>query len=115
MILRLLGLGILFLALLCCLPFLVLSTWPFGWSFGDLGLLSPLLCTGFGIYLLAYNRRAGQLTFGILLLFSGFAFLSHNFWDFDFFRFWPLLLIFWGLVLIVQRLALNDRVGRPSP
>ena len=66
--------------------------WPF-----FLLLLIP------GAYLLAKNKRIGQLVFGLTLLFAGLAFLTHTVWDFDLIQFWPALLILWGLALILQR------------
>jgi len=114
MILRILGLGILFFVLLFTLPFMFFFFWPFGWMFGNFAWLVFLLFIGFGIYLLARNRRTGQLAFGVLLLFAGAAFLSYNLWDFDLLRFWPLILIFWGLMLVAEKSILNKNERRPA-
>jgi len=102
MILRLFGTGILmfilFFVFLFSLPFLFF--WPFGWH-APAGWL--LLLIGLGVFLLSQNRRTGQLVLGLTLLFSGSALLSFNLWDFNLLRFWPALLIFLGLALILQR------------
>lgn len=104
MILRLFGIGmlmsILFFAFLFSLPFFCL--WPFGWC-SPAGWLFVLLLIGLGVLLLSKNRRIGQLVFGLTLFFVGAAFLANNLWDLDLLRFWPVLLIIWGLALILQR------------
>ncbi|MCI0406138.1 MAG: DUF5668 domain-containing protein [candidate division Zixibacteria bacterium] len=104
MILRLFGIGmlmfILFFAFLFSLPFL--CVWPFGWH-APAGWLLFLLLIGLGVLLLARDKRTGQLAFGVSLLFVGAAFLANNFWDINLLRFWPALLILWGLALILQR------------
>lgn len=104
MILRLFGIGILmfilFFAFLFSLPFLCF--WPFGWH-APAGWLFLLLLMWLGVFLLAQNKRAGQLVFGLSLLFAGLAFLSFNLWDFNLLQYWSLLLILWGLLLILQR------------
>ncbi len=104
MILRLFGIGmlmfVLFSAFLFSLPFLCF--WPFGWQ-APAGWLFLLLLIGLGVLLLAQNKRTGQLVFGLSLLFAGLAFLSFNLWDVNLLQFWPMLLILWGLVLILQR------------
>ena len=109
MILRILGLGILLFVLLCGLPFFFFPLWPFG----NLTWLALLSFIGFGIYLLAHHRRAGQLVLGMLLFFVGLAFLSHNLWDFDLFRFWPLILIAWGLTFLLEK-PVKTNPGRPA-
>jgi hypothetical protein len=110
MIFRAIGLSFLIMGLfffsLVCLPFAFF--WPFG-HFGA-GWLLLLLAGGFGFHLLAQNRRLAQSAFGMLLLFAGAAFLSHNLWDFDLLRFWPLLLIFWGVTLLLERF----KSGKPG-
>lgn len=106
MILRMFGIGMLMLALffgfLFSLPFLCF--WPFGWH-NEAGWLFLLVLLGLGILLLSQNRRIGQLVFGLTLLFVGAAFLTNNLWDVNLLRFWPALLILWGLALILQRKA----------
>jgi hypothetical protein len=114
MIFRAIGLTFLIMGLfffsLVCLPFV------FFWPFGHLGTgwLLLLLAAGFGFYLLAQNRRVAQLAFGILLLFAGAVFLSYNLWEFDLLRFWPLLLIFWGVILLLERLKTGKPEGAPQ-
>lgn len=106
MILRLFGIGmlmfILFFAFLFSLP--VLCFWPFGWN-APAGLLFLLLLIGLGALLLTRDKRTGQLVFGLTLLFVGASFLANNLWDINLLRFWPTLLILWGLVLVLQRRA----------
>jgi len=104
MIVRLFGIGILMCAacftFIFSLPFFFI--WPFGWH-APAGWLLFLLVTALGVYLLSQNRRTGQLVFGLTLLFAGLAFLADNLWDLNLLRFWPALLMLWGLVLILQR------------
>lgn len=104
MILRFFGVAILmcglFFASIFSLPFLFI--WPICPIGPGIWLLF-LLLLGLGVYLLAGNRKTGQLVFGLALVFAGMAFLAGNLWDFNLLRFWPALLILWGIVLVLQR------------
>lgn len=65
---------------------------------------------------MSYYRRRGGLVGPALLITVGFIFLADRWWpDYSFHRLWPVILIVWGVVRLLEMSTAHEDTVYPAP